>query len=72
MHNWIERKEIEASAEIFHTALKPGGILGVTDHRGRTDVSQEAQMKNGYIRQDYAIAVIEKAASSSSARRGEG
>ena len=24
-------------------------------------MSQEAQMKNGYIRQDYAIALIEKA-----------
>ena len=33
----------------------------MSDHRGRTDVSQEAQIKSGYIRQDYAVALIEKA-----------
>jgi len=33
----------------------------VVDHRGRDDLTQEAQMKSGYVRQDYAIALIEKA-----------
>lgn len=61
LHNWIERNEIEGALKAFHKALKPGGVLGVTDHRARTDVSQELQMKAGYIRQDYAIALIEKA-----------
>lgn len=61
MHNWIERNEIDGALKAFSMALKPGGILGVTDHRGRTDMSQDAQMKNGYIRQDFAIALIEKA-----------
>lgn len=61
LHNWIERGEVEAALRAFHEALKPGGVLGVVDHRGRTDLSQEAQMKSGYVREDYAIAVIEKA-----------
>lgn len=61
LHNWIERGEIEGALRAFHRALKPGGVLGVVDHRGRTDLSQEAQMKSGYVREDYAIAVIEKA-----------
>lgn len=61
LHNWIERNEIEGALRAFHKALKPGGVLGVVDHRGRTDMSQEAQMKSGYVRQDYAIALIEKA-----------
>jgi len=61
LHNWIERGEVEAALRAFHKALKPGGVLGVVDHRGRTDLSQEAQMKSGYVREDYAIAVIEKA-----------
>jgi predicted methyltransferase len=61
LHNWLERDEIDSALRAFHRALKPGGILGVVDHRGRTDMSQEAQMKNGYVRQDYAIAIIEKA-----------
>ncbi len=61
LHNWIERGEIEGALAAFHKALKPGGVLGVVDHRGRSDASQEAQMKSGYVREDYAIAIIEKA-----------
>jgi predicted methyltransferase len=61
LHNWIERREVEGALAAFHKALKPGGILGVVDHRGRTGLSQEAQMKSGYVREDYAVALIEKA-----------
>jgi predicted methyltransferase len=61
LHNWLERNQIEGALEAFHKALKPGGVLGVSDHRGRTDMSQDAQMKSGYVRQDYAVALIEKA-----------
>jgi predicted methyltransferase len=61
LHNWIERNEIEGALRAFHRALKPGGVLGVVDHRGREDVPQEAQMKSGYVRQDVAIALIENA-----------
>lgn len=61
LHNWVERGEIDGALRAFHKALKPGGILGVVDHRGRTDLPQEAQMKTGYVRQDYTIALIEKA-----------
>ena len=61
LHNWIERGEAEAALRAFHKALKPGGVLGVADHRGRTDLSQEAQMKSGYVREDYAIVLIENA-----------
>lgn len=60
LHNWIERGELEASLRTFHRALKPGGVLGVVDHRGRTDLSQAAQMKSGYVREDYAIDAIER------------
>lgn len=61
LHNWIERGEVEGALRAFHRALKPGGVLGVVDHRGRMDLSQEAQMKSGYVREDYAVALIEKA-----------
>ena len=61
LHNWVERKEIDGALQAFHKALKPGGVLGVVDHRGRNDISQDMQMKSGYVRQDYAVAIIEKA-----------
>ena len=61
LHNWIERNEIDGALRAFHKALKPGGVLGVVDHRGHTDLSQEAQMKFGYVREDVAIKQMEKA-----------
>jgi predicted methyltransferase len=61
LHNWLERNELEGALLAFYKALKPGGALGVVDHRGRRDLSQEAQMKTGYVREDVTIALIEKA-----------
>lgn len=61
LHNWIERNEIDGALRAFHKALKPGGVLGVVDHRGRADIAQEAQMKFGYVREDVAIKLMERA-----------
>lgn len=61
LHNWLDRGELDGALKAFHRALKPGGVLGVVDHRGRTDQTQEAQERSGYVRQDFAIAAIEKA-----------
>ena len=60
LHNWVERNEVEGALRAFQRALKPGGVLGVVDHRGRSEVSQEAQRKSGYVRQDFAVALIER------------
>ena len=61
LHNWLSQGRAEQAIAQFHKALKPGGILGITDHRGRPDQPQDPQAKSGYVRQDYAIALIEKA-----------
>ncbi len=61
LHNWLDRGEAEGALRAFHKALKPGGVLGVVDHRGRNDLPQEAQAKTGYVRQDFAVNLIQKA-----------
>ena len=61
LHNWLDRGVVDKALASFHRALKKGGILGIKDHRGRTDQPQDPAAKSGYIRQDYAIAMIEKA-----------
>lgn len=61
IHNWMARGEAEAAFRSFYKALKPGGILGVEEHRARTDQPQDAAAKTGYVRQDYAIALAEGA-----------
>lgn len=61
LHNWLDRGVMDKALASFHRALKKGGILGVKDHRGRTDQPQDPAAKSGYIRQDFAIEMIEKA-----------
>ncbi len=61
IHNWMARGEADAAFRAFYRALKPGGILGVEEHRGRTDRPQDPQAASGYVREDYAIALAEKA-----------
>ena len=61
LHNWVRGGfAAEALAGIYR-ALKPGGILGVEDHRGRTDKPQDPKAADGYLREDYAIALTKKA-----------
>jgi predicted methyltransferase len=52
LHNWIEDGSVKQVLAACLTALKPGGILGIEDHRGRNDRPQDGQTKDGYVRQD--------------------
>jgi predicted methyltransferase len=61
LHNWMEAGDAPAVLHAFYQALKPGGVLGMTDHRGRTDRPQDPKAKDGYVRQDYAVKLAEKA-----------
>ena len=61
LHNWMNDGYAEQALAACFTALKPGGILGIEAHRGRNDVPQDLKAKNGYVRQDYAIALAKKA-----------
>src|SRR5690606_14307090 len=45
----------------FYKALKPGGILGVVDHRLPEDRAQEDAKQSGYIKQSWAIQYAEEA-----------
>lgn len=61
LHNWMEEGDAPAMLAAIHAALKPGGILGVEDHRANTKTPQDPKAENGYVRQDYATAMIERA-----------
>ena len=61
LHDWLGDGTAETVLQSIHTVLKPGGVLGIEDHRGRDDVPQDPKAASGYVRQDYAINLIEKA-----------
>ena len=60
-HNWMGEGYAEKALAACFAALKPGGILGIEEHRGRNDVPQDPKAESGYVRQDYAIAMAKKA-----------
>jgi predicted methyltransferase len=60
-HNWMRAGTADAAVHAFYKALKPGGILGLEEHLGRPGQPQDPQARSGYLRQDYAIALTEKA-----------
>ncbi len=61
VHDWLPRGTTQDYFKAFYRALKPGGILGITDHRADPTQPQDPNAKNGYVRQDYMIQLAEQA-----------
>jgi predicted methyltransferase len=59
LHNWMARGTAPQVLATIFKSLKPGGVLGVTEHRGNPAVPQDPQAKSGYVNQDYAVQLIE-------------
>jgi predicted methyltransferase len=63
VHNWIEDGDANV-VNVFkqvYTVLKPGGVLGVVDHRLPEKATQDATASTGYVKESYMIAMAEKA-----------
>ena len=60
IHNWMARDQAAQAFATMYRALKPGGILGVVEHRGNPAVPQDPKAKSGYVNEDYAIKLIEE------------
>lgn len=65
VHNWYTRgggdDRVLSAFEAMYKALKPGGILGVVEHRLPSDQPLERQETSGYMHEDYVIRMAEKA-----------
>ncbi len=60
VHNWMKRGYERAIFEAMFEALKPGGRLGLVEHRGDPEVWQDPQALSGYVNQDYAVELAER------------
>ncbi|AVR98801.1 class I SAM-dependent methyltransferase [Pseudoduganella armeniaca] len=63
LHNWMEGgdEKLKALLASVHTALKPGGVFGVVEHRLPASQKQDATASSGYMHEAYVIKLIEGA-----------
>ncbi len=55
IHNWIEDGQIDANLRAFYSVLKPGGVLGVEEHRAMPGTSVQQMIDTGYLTEAYVI-----------------
>jgi predicted methyltransferase len=61
IHNWMARDWAPEAFQKMYRALKPGGVLGVVEHRGDPSKPQDPKAKSGYVNEQYAIELIQAA-----------
>lgn len=59
VHNWVAKGETEAALKFCHDILKPGGTLGIVQHRIRE--GKKRVPKSGYMYEKEVIALVTKA-----------
>ena len=59
VHNWGSNAEKAFAA--FYAALKPGGILGVVEHRQNEKAKGDPEGKSGYVKESEVIRLATKA-----------
>jgi len=60
-HNWINDGIDERVYAAAFEVLKPGGVLGVVQHRAPEDTDPATSAKKGYVPEEHVIAVAEAA-----------
>jgi predicted methyltransferase len=61
VHNWMKNGQAEAVFKAMYSALKPGGILGVVQHRNPAGSVQDLSAKSGYVTEEYVISLARNA-----------
>jgi predicted methyltransferase len=61
LHGRVNRDEWDTYMKAANDVLKPGGILGIVQHRAKDDADLEEAAKKGYLPEPWVIAEVEKA-----------
>ena len=59
VHNWRSAGQAQGMFDGFFAVLKPGGVLGVVEHRANADVADDD--RSGYVSEAQVIAMAEAA-----------
>lgn len=60
-HNWINAGQARGMFAAFAEVLKPGGVLGVVQHRAEDGMPAEETASSGYVSEDEVVALAEAA-----------
>ncbi|MBU6199321.1 MAG: methyltransferase [Xanthomonadaceae bacterium] len=55
VHNWVMADTAPAMFKAFFAVIKPGGVLGVVDHRATPGADLDKVKSTGYLPEDYVI-----------------
>lgn len=61
IHNWMAAGIAEKAFRDALAALKPGGVLGVEEHRGEAGRVQDVLAADGYVQEDYVVQLAREA-----------
>ncbi|MCF6203370.1 MAG: methyltransferase [Methylococcaceae bacterium] len=61
IHNWMKNDQAPAVFKAMFNALKPGGILGIVEHRAIQGSDQDPKATSGYVKQCFVIIMAEQA-----------
>lgn len=61
VHNWIEGGWEAEAFDAFYDMLKPGGVLGVVEHRARPGTRRAESKVSGYVTEAYVRTLAEAA-----------
>ena len=61
VHNWMAGDYAQEMFDAMFAALKPGGVLGVVEHRAKPGTSVEQMVKSGYVTEAYVKKLASKA-----------
>lgn len=61
VHSWMRADALDNILAAIHTALKPGGVFGVVQHRAAGDITVEQIKESGYVPTSVVIEAAKNA-----------
>ena len=61
VHTWLRFDSEEAAFASFYRVLRPGGLLGIVQHRSRQLIDRDQMVETGYVVQDAVIEAAQAA-----------
>ena len=61
VHNWLKAGTADSVFAAMYAALKPGGILGIVEHRAVAGTDEETMIRSGYVTEARVMQLAQQA-----------